>query len=97
MSRAARHWRGRMYLNTLCFSPVGCRSWQSDTVDFLAGNILLGTLRAVLASLFSVQKKARSGRQPSRTASSSKGRGGDFRQPDSYNLASAAVILDRLL
>ncbi len=53
-----------MYLNTLCFSPVGCRSWQSDTVDFLAGNIrCYCCFWAVLASLFSFPKKARPGRQ----------------------------------
>jgi hypothetical protein len=78
--------------------------WQSVTVDFLAGNILLYCcVRALLARVLSIQKgssHSASG-EPSRTASSSKGRGNYFRQPDSGpgngNLDRPAIILARLL
>jgi hypothetical protein len=46
--------------------------WQSDIVDFLAGNILLYCcVRALLARVFSIQKKGSShsaSGEPSRTA-----------------------------
>jgi hypothetical protein len=94
-----------MYLNTLCFSPVGCRSWQSDIVDFLAGNILLLLLSggARLGVLHSKKRHIRIRQvvKPAERHLLSKGRGSVFRQPDSYartrNLASAAIILAGLL
>jgi hypothetical protein len=61
-------------------------------------------VRALLARVFSIPKKAHPIRQlvnPAEQHSSSKGRGGYFRQPDSCpgnpNLAAPAIILARLL
>jgi hypothetical protein len=46
-----------MYLNTLCFSPVGCRVGNPMLLTSWPEIFCLGILRAVRASLFSIQKR----------------------------------------